>query len=42
MTADEVIAAVNAALNGGDVEGTKNMFDTLNNSGCSLDNDNSF
>jgi hypothetical protein len=42
MTADEVIAAVNAALSGGDVEGTKNMFDTLNNSGCSLDNDNSF
>ncbi|MGQ0714522.1 MAG: hypothetical protein ACT4PJ_12445 [Gemmatimonadaceae bacterium] len=42
MSAAGVISSVQAALNGGDIEGTKNTFDTLNNQGCGLSNDDSF
>jgi hypothetical protein len=42
MSVDEVVAALQTALSGGDIEGTKNRFDTLNNAGCRLSNDDSF
>ena len=42
LTVSEIISATQAAYAGGDVNGTKNMFDALNNQGCGLENDNSF
>ena len=42
MTPAQVIAAVQAALSGGDVEGTKNRLAAMNERGCGLANDNSF
>ena len=38
----DVIADTRAAMNGGDVNGTKNMFEAFNELGCPLANDNSF
>lgn len=37
MSEGEIITAVEAALDGGDVEGLKNELDAQNNLGCSID-----
>lgn len=42
MSTAEVIAAVQAAFASGEYEGAKNQFETLNEMGCGLENDNSF
>ncbi len=42
LSTAQIIAGVQAALAGGDIEGTKDLFDRYNNQGCPLPNDNSF
>lgn len=36
LTVSEVVAAFDAAVDGGDIQGTKDEFDELNNQGCPL------